>query len=83
MVTSAAGDAIYPYATNAGQRYRFAFRRSDGTLSSRLGVEQDRVWTLPNCVRPWRVSLCALLRFHATSDRNLLAPKIASHITLR
>jgi integrase len=33
----AAGDAIYAYPTKAGLRYRFVFRQSDGTLSSRRG----------------------------------------------
>jgi hypothetical protein len=35
--SAAAGDAIYPYATKAGRRYRFVFRQSDGTPSSRRG----------------------------------------------
>ena len=33
----ASGDGVYAYSTNAGVRYRFVFRQSDGTLSSRRG----------------------------------------------
>jgi hypothetical protein len=33
----ASGDGVYAYSTNAGIRYRFVFRQSDGTLSSRRG----------------------------------------------
>jgi hypothetical protein len=40
--TSAAGDAIYPYETKNGRRYRFVFRQSDGTLSSRRGFVSRR-----------------------------------------
>ena len=39
---TAEGDAIYPYVTKAGQRYRFVFRQSDGTLSSRRGFVSRR-----------------------------------------
>ena len=30
-------DGVYPYATNAGVRWRIVFRQSDGALSSRRG----------------------------------------------
>ena len=30
-------DGVYPYATNAGVRWRFVYRQSDGTLSTRRG----------------------------------------------
>jgi hypothetical protein len=40
---AAEGDAIYPYETNSGLRYRFVFRQSDGTLSSRRGFVSRRV----------------------------------------
>lgn len=33
----AARDGVYPYATNAGVRFRFLFRQSDGSISSRRG----------------------------------------------
>lgn len=33
----AAGDGVYAYATTQGLRYRFVFRQSDGSLSSRRG----------------------------------------------
>ncbi|MGH2969901.1 MAG: hypothetical protein ACRDK0_12675, partial [Solirubrobacteraceae bacterium] len=35
--TRAGGDGVYAYATKSGVRYRFVFRLSDGTLSSRRG----------------------------------------------
>jgi integrase len=35
--TQDARDGVYPYATNAGVRWRFLYRQSDGTLSSRRG----------------------------------------------
>ena len=31
------GDGIYPYETAAGQRWRFVFRQSDGSLTTRRG----------------------------------------------
>ena len=31
------GDGVYAYATKAGTRYRFVFRQSDGSLSTRRG----------------------------------------------
>jgi urease beta subunit len=31
------GDGIYSYATTKGKRWRFVFRQSDGTISSRRG----------------------------------------------
>lgn len=33
---SAIGDSVYAYSTSSGVRYRFVFRQSDGTLSSRF-----------------------------------------------
>jgi hypothetical protein len=36
------GDAIYEYGTRVGRRYRFVFRQSDGTLSSRRGFVSRR-----------------------------------------
>jgi integrase len=36
------GDGIYPYETTAGIRYRFSFRQSDGTLSTRRGFTSRR-----------------------------------------
>ena len=36
--TSGAG--VYAYSTNAGVRYRFVFRQTDGTLSSRSGFRR-------------------------------------------
>ena len=39
---SAAGDAIYAYDTKAGRRYRFVYRQSDGTSSSRRGFLSRR-----------------------------------------
>ena len=36
------GDGIYPYATSAGERWRFVFRQSDGRLSSRRGFTSRR-----------------------------------------
>jgi hypothetical protein len=35
--TSEPRDGVYPYATNRGLRWRFVYRQSDGTLSSRRG----------------------------------------------
>jgi integrase len=37
IVERAGGNAIYAYSTKAGVRYRFAFRQSDGKLSTRRG----------------------------------------------
>ena len=37
----ASGDGVYAYSTNAGVRYRFVFRQSDGTLSSRRGFRSQ------------------------------------------
>jgi hypothetical protein len=36
------GDGVYPYATRAGVRFRFMFRQSDGTVSSRRGFTSRR-----------------------------------------
>ena len=36
------GDGIYPYGTRAGVRFRFVFRQSDGTMSSRRGFTSRR-----------------------------------------
>jgi integrase len=36
------GDRIYPYGTRAGVRFRFVFRQSDGTMSSRRGFTSRR-----------------------------------------
>ena len=38
----ARGDGIYAYGTIAGVRFRFVFRQSDGTLSSRRGFTSRR-----------------------------------------
>jgi len=38
----AGGDAIYPYSTDTGIRYRFLFRHSDGSLSTRRGFTSRR-----------------------------------------
>ena len=40
--TAAAGDGIYAYDTKAGVRFRFVFRQSDGSLSSRRGFTSKR-----------------------------------------
>jgi integrase len=42
IVERAGGNAIYAYSTKAGVRYRFAFRQSDGTLSTRRGFTSRR-----------------------------------------
>ena len=42
IVEPAGGNAIYAYSTKAGVQYRFAFRQSDGTLSSRRGFPSRR-----------------------------------------
>jgi hypothetical protein len=42
LTTHAEGDAIYAYATKTGTRYRFVFRQSDGSLSSRRGFTSRR-----------------------------------------
>jgi hypothetical protein len=42
IVEPAGGNAIYAYSTKGGVRYRFAFRQSDGTLSSRRGFPSRR-----------------------------------------
>jgi len=42
VVEHAGGDAIYVYSTTGGVRYRFAFRQSDGKLSSRRGFASRR-----------------------------------------
>jgi hypothetical protein len=42
IVEPAGGNAVYAYSTKAGVRYRFAFRQSDGTLSSRRGFPSRR-----------------------------------------
>jgi hypothetical protein len=42
IVEPAGGNAIYAYSTKAGVQYRFAFRQSDGTLSSRRGFASRR-----------------------------------------
>lgn len=36
------GDGIYPYRTRRGSRWRFKFRQSDGTVSSRRGFTSHR-----------------------------------------
>src|SRR4051794_31469317 len=36
------GDGVYPYATRSGTRFRFVFRQSDGTVSSRRGFTSRR-----------------------------------------
>jgi integrase len=36
------GDGIYPYQTGTGVRWRFVFRQSDGTMSSRRGFSSRR-----------------------------------------
>jgi integrase len=36
------GDGIYAYGTSAGIRFRFVFRQSDGTMSSRRGFPSRR-----------------------------------------
>jgi hypothetical protein len=36
------GDGVYPYATRAGVRFRFVFRQSDGSVSSRRGFTSRR-----------------------------------------
>jgi hypothetical protein len=36
------GDGIYPYGTRVGVRFRFVFRQSDGTMSSRRGFTSRR-----------------------------------------
>lgn len=40
--SAAAGDGIYAYDTKAGVRFRFVFRQSDGSLSSRRGFTSRR-----------------------------------------
>ena len=40
--SAAAGDGIYAYETRAGTRFRFVFRQSDGTLSTRRGFTSRR-----------------------------------------
>ena len=40
--SAAAGDGIYAYGTRAGTRFRFVFRQSDGTLSTRRGFTSRR-----------------------------------------
>jgi len=40
--SSSHGDGIYPYGTRAGVRFRFVFRQSDGTMSSRRGFTSRR-----------------------------------------
>ena len=42
IVQRAAGDGIYAYDTRGGTRYRFVFRQSDGTPSSRRGFTSRR-----------------------------------------
>ena len=37
----------------------------------------------PGCLLPCFVSLCALLRFHTTSPRNISGPKTASSSSFR
>jgi hypothetical protein len=39
---AARGDGIYSYGTTAGVRFRFVFRQSDGSLSSRRGFTSRR-----------------------------------------
>jgi integrase len=41
-LSQAAGDGIYAYETRGGTRYRFVFRQSDGTLSTRRGFTSRR-----------------------------------------
>ena len=41
-VSGRTGDAIYTYETKAGVRFRFVFRQSDGSLSSRRGFTSRR-----------------------------------------
>jgi integrase len=36
------GDGVYPYATRAGVRFRFMFRHSDGSVSTRRGFTSRR-----------------------------------------
>lgn len=36
------GDGIYAYSTRTGVRFRFVFRQSDGTMSSRRGFTSRR-----------------------------------------
>jgi hypothetical protein len=40
--SSASGDGVYAYSTRNGVRYRFVFRQSDGTISSRRGFASRR-----------------------------------------
>ena len=40
--SAAAGDGIYAYETRGGIRFRFVFRQSDGTLSTRRGFTSRR-----------------------------------------
>jgi integrase len=42
VAAASRGDGIYAYGTRAGVRFRFVFRQSDGTMSSRRGFTSRR-----------------------------------------
>jgi hypothetical protein len=59
------GDGVYAYSTNAGIRYRFVYRQSDGTLSSRRGFRSRQAIA---CETPRKRAARLVLSLHSLTS---------------